>query len=252
VSKTTDKALSIISSFTLNTPYQSVDQLTKKTNLPQSTLYRFLQGLSKTGYVIQNIHGTYQLGPTVLQLGRIAEAGYEVRTLAVPLMDSLWERDWEKTISLWVRFGDSRLCIESRERKGGGIKYSIHPGETLPIYAGAAGKVLLAFMEQSAAKELLKRVRFKKITPLTPTHPQKLLEEMSIVRNKGFAYSEGEVYQGTYGFSAPLFNSRGLAEAALAISGILEIEKKDRRKELPDLLLEVSNKISKDMGYQGG
>ena len=69
-------------------------------------------------------------------------------------MDRLRDETGE-TIYLSVRMGASRLCLESREREGRGIKFSIRAGETSPIYAGASGKVLLAYLPEKDAPSIL-------------------------------------------------------------------------------------------------
>ena len=249
MSKIAGKAFYILSAFSIDHPRMSPEQLVQKTQIPQSSLYRFLKRLLEDGYLTKGQDGAYRLGPAVLQLGRIAEAGYEVRTLAIPWMERLWEKTGGETISLWVRFGDERLCVEGRERRGGGIKFSSSPGDTRPLYAGAAGKVLLAYMEESEVRAILKRVSLSKITPQTVMSVQVLLKQLEDIRNKGFAYTEGEVTPGAYAISSPLINSRGFAEAALTITGILEQNKKEKIEKFPAILLEATGNISETMGY---
>jgi len=249
MSKIAARALQIFSAFSINHPYLSFEQLVKKTEVPKSTLYRFLRDLLESGYLSKNQNGFYYLGPGILQLGRIAEAGCAGRTLAVPWIPWLWEKTGGETVSLWIRFGDSRLCVDSRERQGGGIKFSSYPGETRPIYAGAAGKVLLAYMNKSEAIAVLKRVSLVRITCNTVINREDILKQLSNIRNQGYAYSEGEANPGAFALSAPLLNSRGLAEAALTITGVLEPNKKPAIDKFCGFLLEATGNISKRMGF---
>ena len=250
MSKIADKVLLIFSTFTLDRPRLRLDEIAQKSGIPGSTLYRFLQVLLKDGYLVKDSPDqTYRLGPALLLLGRVAEVALDVRTFAIPWMDWLLEKTGGHPISVWVKFNMSRLCLESCERKGGGIKFSAHPGEIRPLYAGAAGKVLLAYMRESEVKAILQKVRLDRITPRTVTDPKRLLKQLANIRVHGYAYSEGEYVPGAFTISAPLLNIYGAAEACLSISGVLKGKHKPPVDDLLRNLLEATHNISEKLGY---
>lgn len=250
MSKVIDKGLVVLSAFTVDRPRLSFDDLVKITRMPTSTLYRFLNGLLRNGYLSKDASTlTYTLGPAVLRLGRIAEAALDVRRLALPWMDRLWEQTGE-TIYLSARLGMTRLCLESRERKGRGIKFSIRPGETSPIYAGASGKVLLAHLPEAELKALLAKTRLVKVTPRTPADRGKILREMATIRTRGYHYTEGEYNPGAWGLAAPILNAHAAAEASISISGVLHPgSRRPPIEEFSRLLLEATRDVSERLGY---
>ena len=69
VSKTIDKGIFVLSTFTVDRPRLTFDELSKLTQMPSSTLYRFLNGLLRSGYLVKDPSTlNYGLGPGVLRL----------------------------------------------------------------------------------------------------------------------------------------------------------------------------------------
>lgn len=248
MSKIADKMFMILSLFTVDRPRLSIDEMAQASGLPRSTIYRFLSYLLKNDLLTKdNSNQTYRLGPAIIRLGRVAEAGLDFRALAIPWMEKLCEKTGE-TVFLSIPFGTSFLCIENRERSGG-IKVSFHVGDTGPLYAGAAGKVLLAYLNESELNHLLAKIRLIKITPKTVTDRSKLLMQLSEIRNHGYCYTEEEHNPGVWGIGAPLLNAHGTAEAVMTISGVLDLKCKPRIVDYLKPLLEATQNISKKLGF---
>lgn len=225
MSKIADKTFSILSAFTADYPRLDIDQLAIKTQIPPSSLYRYLKVLVENGYLAKISEGSFRLGNTILKLGRIAEYGCEFRELAIPRMESLREQLAGETVTLWTRLGYEKLCVESREPRGGGIKYSASPGETQPLHAGAAGKVLLSFLSTKEQLLILNRITLTKFTDRTITEIPLLLQDLSKIRVQGYACSEGEYIPMSYSVAAPIRNGRGIVEASLAVNGVISKRK---------------------------
>jgi DNA-binding IclR family transcriptional regulator len=249
MSKIVSKALDILSTFSVDHPSLRSDELASIGKIPLSTIYRFLNSLIKAGYLTKDPSTLeYRLGPAILRLARVAEAGLDFRMLAIPWMEELYKRNGE-TIYLVVRSGDSWLCLESRMRAGVGIRLLVRPGETAPIHVGCPGKVLLAFLGDIEIKSILNKIKLGKITPpLTIADHQKLLKQLSDIQARGCHYSEGEYVPGAWGLGAPILNTHGMVEAAIVISGVLQ-KSKPPIDELAEQLLEATWNISEKLGY---
>jgi DNA-binding IclR family transcriptional regulator len=109
------RLFTILSAFTMDHYRLTIEQLSNRTRIPQSSIYRILKSFLENGYIVKGEYGTFKIWPAILQLGRIAETGYGVQEIAIPWMERLRDKTEGATISLWVRFGNERLCIESRE-----------------------------------------------------------------------------------------------------------------------------------------
>jgi len=248
MSKIVNKALDILSAFTVEYPCLRPDELARISKMPLSTIYRFLNGLLDAGYLARD-HSTqtYRLGPGMLRLARVAEAGLDFRTLAIPWMEELFKKTGE-TIYLAVRNGSSWLCLESRVREGVGIRFLVRPGETAPIYAGCPGKVLLAYLNDAELNNLVSTMQLVKITPHTVTDRRKLLRQLAEIRTRGYHYSQEEYIPGAWGLGSPILNAHGGAEAAMVISGVLRGDKPPVN-DLAEQLLEAVRNISEKLGY---
>jgi DNA-binding IclR family transcriptional regulator len=249
MSKIVSKTLDILSTFSVDHPSLRPDELASLAKIPLSTIYRFLNSLIKAGYLTKDPSTlAYRLGPAILRLARVAEAGLDFRMLAIPWMEELYKRNKE-TIYLVVRSGDSWLCLESRMRAGVGIRLLVRVGETAPIHLGCPGKVLLAFLGDRKINDILNRIQLRKIPPsLTIVDRKKLLKQLSDIRARGWHYSQGEYVPGAWGLGAPILNAKGIAEAAIVISGVLQ-EGNPPIDKLSEQLLEATWNISEKLGY---
>src|SRR4030042_2228624 len=105
--KVANRTLTILSKFSLDRPCLTADELSKFSKMPLSTIYRFLNSLTKMGYLIKDPRTqTYSVGPEMLRLARVAEAGLGFRTFAIPWVEKLFA-ETGKTIYLTSRTGTS-------------------------------------------------------------------------------------------------------------------------------------------------
>jgi DNA-binding IclR family transcriptional regulator len=110
-----------------------------------------------------------------------------------------------ESAQLYRRHGDRRVCVAAAER-GSGLRDTVPVGSTLPLTAGSAGQVLLAW------------------TPDDPlvAHAAFTARTLAEVRRRGWAHSVGEREQGVASVSAPVRGARGAVVAAVSVSGPLE------------------------------
>lgn len=248
MSKITSKAFDILSAFTIDKASLRPDELAKICKLPLSTLYRFINGLSNAGYLVKNhSNAKYRLGPTVLRLARVAEAGLPFRSLAIEWMEKLAEKTGQTTY-LVIRQGLSWLCLESIISEHMGVRFWVPPGHTAPIYAGCPGKVLLAGLSDEEVDKLLDKIPLSKITPHTVTDREKLMKQLVDIRSRGYHYSQEEYTPGVWGIGAPIINAQGTYEAVILIAGVLGYNGNASISDFVKLLLEASQDISPKIG----
>ena len=79
-----------------------------------------------------------------------------------------------------------------REEGTHSIRFAIVEGQRVPIYAGAAGKVLLAFGPPELRQEYLDSEKLIPLSPNTITDAKVLAAELKKARERGYAVSRGE------------------------------------------------------------
>ena len=82
-------------------------------------------------------------------------------------------------------------------------------GQERPLYAGATGKILGAYQEESVIRKRLMEEPMKAFTENTILSPEGLL--------KGYAISDGELNSETIGIGAPIYDESGNVWAAVSI-----------------------------------
>jgi DNA-binding IclR family transcriptional regulator len=93
-------------------------------------------------------------------------------------------------------------------------------GGSLPLYAGAAPRALLAFLPPAEQDAVLadptERLRDDPPRPALTA----LKADLTVIRSKGYSISDGDVTPGIAALGAPVFNHRGEVDGALSISGL--------------------------------
>jgi DNA-binding IclR family transcriptional regulator len=195
----------------------SAAEIATRTGEPLSSVYRLLQSLTRIGWVDRGWRrGNYRLGLLLLTIGGQLEDKLDVRECALPSMRQLLGATGA-TVFLCVRRDTRAVCVERLE--GQAVRsLAMQLGSSLPLFAGAAPRAILAFLPPAEQRSSLRASRL----PGDPPRPDAATIQADIeqVRHDGFAVSDGDVTPGIAALGAPVFNHRGELEAAVSISGL--------------------------------
>ena len=176
----------------------SLAQLTEATGLSRATAHRLAVALEVHRFLAREGDGRWQLG------ARLAPArADDLLDRAAPVLARLRDVTGESA-QLYRRQGDRRVCVAAADL-GSGLRDTVPVGAALPMTAGSAAQVLLAF----GTGELPDGAAF---TPRT----------LAEVRRRGRAHSVGEREQGVASVSAPVLSTAGDVLAAVSVSGPIE------------------------------
>jgi DNA-binding IclR family transcriptional regulator len=113
----------------------TVEQLSRRLELPLSTTYRYVSTLRSLGFLTEH-EGRYGAGARLLQLVRRTDVDQSLARLADPLLLDLVDRTNETAI-LTVRVGTMAFCIHSVEPLRS-VRLSFARGTTQPLPAWAS------------------------------------------------------------------------------------------------------------------
>jgi DNA-binding IclR family transcriptional regulator len=180
--------------------------LVSATGLARPTAHRLAVALEHHRLVARDMQGRFVLGP---RLGELAAAAGEDRLLAAagPVLASLRDLTGESA-QLYRRQGEMRVCVAAAERVSG-LRDTVPVGATLPMAAGSAAQILLAWEEPERLHRGLQGARFTATT-------------LSGVRRRGWAQSVAEREQGVASVSAPVRGPSSRVVAAVSVSGPIE------------------------------
>ncbi len=242
--RSVERAIDILTSFTIEQPILTVPEISQKTGLTKSTVFRLLASLESKGLVekIQSTH-EYKLGIRLLALGNIVHSSLEMIDVAKPIMKVLSEKTQE-TVNINVVQGLKRVCIDRIDGNQALRKVS-EVGKLLPLHIGASGKLLLAYFDPEMITKVLKDLR----ESMSEIALNKIKLELFDIREKGYATSFNERLEGTASISAPIRDYTGKVIAGLTVSGPLVRFTEDRVEFFIKELLESSETISKSLGF---
>jgi DNA-binding IclR family transcriptional regulator len=215
---------------------------------PRSSVYRLLASLQALGLVEPGSQrGTYRLGLKIFQLGSAVLARFDERQGALPIMERIHEETGE-TVFLCIRREYEAVCIERLD--GRRVQsLALRLGGTLPLHAGAAPRVLLAFESEDLWEEYLGQGSLTAFTPATPVGRQELFDRLHETRTLGYAVSDEDVTLGIAAVGAPIFDHRGSVRAALSISGVKPAVLGDHADAMAALVVEGAREVSRSLGF---
>ncbi|HMJ01624.1 MAG TPA: IclR family transcriptional regulator, partial [Conexibacter sp.] len=206
----------------------------------KSTTFRLLSNLGYRELVLkQPNENLYLLGPGLLRLVQAARSGLgSIGVLAKPALVEAVERSGQ-TVALHVRLGLERICVEEVQ-SAAPIRYAASVGHAAPLHVGAAGKALLAFMDDGDELErTLASLDLAGSGDAAPTTEAELRAEIEKVRKQGYAASRGERIVGAAAVSVPIRSGEG-ALAVLSILGPASQFPPEREAELVGIAREAA------------
>jgi DNA-binding IclR family transcriptional regulator len=120
-----------------------------------------------------------------------------------------------ETAAVVRRIGLSSICLQQIESDAA-LRVTLEPGSMTPLYAGAPGRVLLAFAPAEVLDEVLGQDLLR-ITPNTPDEPE-LRDGLGDIVLTGIATSEGELIEGSVAMAVPVFRDDGIV-GGIAVIG---------------------------------
>ncbi|MGH3633173.1 MAG: IclR family transcriptional regulator [Mycobacterium sp.] len=235
---TADRALDILLLFSEGKLVWTGMEIADHLGVARSTGYRYLQSLVNTGF-IEEAAGGFRLGPRVFELARLARAGTNISDIALPTMRSL-AASVNETVLLTRRSGRFVVCLDLVEAAHA-VRLSYERGHVLPINAGAAAEVLLAWAPADEVTRVLTAAPLERFTAKTLTDPSQLQERLAQIRKDGVAVSRGELDEEILGVAAPIHDAKGSVIAAVSVAALAS---RVPRAELNAVKLAVKNAAS--------
>lgn len=197
-------------------PYvHSVTELGEQISCSKSGTFKLLASLVKTGLAAQTPEHKYTLGPAVYVLGRTYEDKIGLSKMVKPYLVRL--RDMTGENASFSMLINGKAILIYREESQQLVRVMGNVGQEHPLYAGATGKILGAYQEESVIRKRLMEEPMKAFTENTILSPEGLLNEYAKIREQGYAISDGELNSETIGIGAPIYDESGNVWAAVSI-----------------------------------
>jgi DNA-binding IclR family transcriptional regulator len=205
--------LSVLQAFSPGKHTRTARDLAEATSIPLPSMYRYIALLREMGLLIGDDRGAYHLSPRLISLARAAEAAESLLEFADPVMRELVRECGETAI--FVRLISRVPVCVHRVETGHHLRATFEPGQSLPLFQGATGRVLLAGLPEQVRDEYLEPLR-----RTDPSGAARVAETVAKTAACGWATSEEEIERGVWAASAPVTDGR-LAVGALTVPSLL-------------------------------
>lgn len=213
--RSVERAFAIIKSFSLDEPHLNLTSIADAIDLPVTTTLRLVTTLVSLGVLKRNGDRSYTLGNEMYLIGAVARAHFKPQQIALPYMRDLRDSTKE-AVSLYGLEDEWRVCYEHVPSLLT-MRCVVRVGDRFPLWAGAGGKVLLAYEDQEVAEREAKKL--KKITDNTLTDKKLFFEALAQVRARDYAISRGEREDGILSLAVPIFNREKRAPLCISVAG---------------------------------
>ncbi|MFH7819725.1 IclR family transcriptional regulator [Neobacillus thermocopriae] len=242
------RALSLLQIVAESTNPISIGELTEKSNMNRTTVWRLIGTLENYGFVERDpITKGYQLGIAATRLAVQATNQYgSLIRRARNSMEKLRDATQE-TVLLSVPKHYGTLTIEQLDPVHS-VRLVDYVNSYLPLHCTSNGKLLLSMLPLEELNIVLKGP-LEKVTPYTMTNHDELMKEIEMVRRRGVATAVGELDENENGISAPIFDQQNNLIAFISVCGPSFRFTKEKMLALTDQIIETAQEIGKNIDH---
>ena len=187
-----------------------VRRLAADLKMAPSSVHRLLAGLVEEGLVKQvDEAGHYSVGLEMVRLAHMAAHRLPLHKVALPHLRELVAAANETAlVGAYDPLRHDMMFVAMVESNQP-LRYVNKMWEWMPVYAGASGLAIMAFLPEAEQWEIVARTHLAPITDRTITEPYKLEHQLEIIRAQRYACSIGQRTPGAVAIGAPIFGPTG-------------------------------------------
>jgi len=225
-------------------------KIVNQLGLPNSTVHDHLTTLSQLGYVVKN-EDEYLVSTRFLEIGETTRLQMDLVQEAIPELEKLVkETGWHSSVMI-EEYGLGVIVgtVKGDEATQLG---STH-GRRMALHATAGGKAILAHLPDERLEDIINEQGLPDVTAHTITSKAELLEELEMVRERGYATNKGERRQGMFAYGAPILGTDGTVLGSITHYGPTHnVEEESFKNRIADAVLNSANVIQVTLNYPEG
>lgn len=237
------KITEILDVFSLARPSMTLGEIQQATGLPTSTVQRLVSNMAAQR-LLDRVGDQVRIGARMAYWAASAVKDLDVLSVVNPVLKEIRDKTGETASFFKVEQG-FRVCIAVAETRHA-LRRDMYIGKIIPLYAGSASRVLLAWNP-----ELAERILASPLEPLTDgtvTSPEELRKFIGRAKADGYAITTGEREDSASGLSAPVFDSAGDVVGAVTISGPTLRMSREQCEAWVDLLVGYAEQVTRTIG----
>lgn len=195
------KAFEILGAISKNSRGLRISEISTLLDISKSTVHGITTALEEIGAITRDsLSKRYIVGVTLLELGKAAYERIDFKNIARPIMEELMEQ-CQESVFLGIRNGENVTVIDIVESRKD-FKITSPVGTSMPLQAGAVGKLFLSHMDPRDLRKYLHENPLVRYTSKTTIDSDLYTEELEEVRKKGYALDDEEYISGVRAVAA--------------------------------------------------
>lgn len=191
----------------------TLSAVAERAELPLSTAHRLVGEWVRWGGLVREEDGRYTLGMRLWEVGVQAPTAHNLRTVALPYLEDLFERSREH-VHLAILEGREALYLEKLSGHRA-VPIVSRVGGRLPLHSTGVGLVLLAYAPPDLIEDYLSRP-MAAFLPQTVTAPDEVRRRLASIRKTGIAEMSEEMTAGSSSLAAPIRDRTNRVVAAVS------------------------------------
>lgn len=243
-----DRALDLIDALAESSGELSLGDLAKRTGLNPSTCHHLLATLTRRGYVGRVPYSrSYCLGPRVTTLSQQRSKQFSIADLAMPELERLGETTRE-SVHLAVLQGHALVTLAMLDSRLPIRVASDGVTKAHAAHATATGKAILAWLPEPEIVRVLAETGLQGFTDKTCTSISDLMEELRLVRRRGYSVDDEEFQPGVLCIGAAVRDHTGAVIASISCSMPAMRASGENRKAVIAAVKRCATAISERLG----
>lgn len=229
----------------------SLAEISAATGLNKSTAFYLVESLADLDLVerLEQRKG-YCLGLRNLELGRAVQRRLDIATLGRASLVRLCHLSKE-TVNLAVPHVFDAMIVESLEGAYG-VRATSYAGSRAAYHSTACGKAILAFLEEPVRRAIYEARGLPAVTANTVTRQDQLEDQLSTIRNDGYAIDNEENEIGANCVAVPILVGLSEVAGSISVSGLASRMDRPKLVDLAAIIAHEANAISILLGDRLG
>ncbi|MDE2611366.1 MAG: IclR family transcriptional regulator [Burkholderiales bacterium] len=246
-----ERGLRILMEFSKQEPVLNGAELSRRLDVPRSTVFRLLQTLESLGFIERAASGdrNYRLGVSVLRLGFEYLNSLELTDLGNPIIEKLRDATGYSSHIIILDRQDAVFVAKAASRDP--VFSAVSIGTRLPAHATVIGQVLLGDCDLAALHKLYPQGPLKRYTDHTPETIEALFARVQEYAARGYATSQSFFEYGISTVVAPVRDHRNKIVAAISVTVPRpQLEDRAQDNDLVSQVVAAANELSYKLNYR--
>lgn len=225
-----------------------ITEVANRLDLSKAAVHSHLSTLEANEFVVKE-GSRYRLSLRYLGIGEAVRRLNELYSTGQSEVENLAKQTGELAHLVVEEHGCGVFIYRAGGEDAVWVKVS-QPGRRDYLHCTAAGKALLAELPEERVEEILERHGLPAITGQTITDKTELIEQLTEIRDRGWAIDDEERVDGFRGVAASILGDQGKLVGAISVSGpVGRLNGTVLEETIPEKVTNAANVIEINIRY---